>query len=313
MRERDFMKRRGLYVQMPGLITAGFLDQIPGGPQRSHELPTKTIQINGTTLHYFEYGSGEPVVFVHGSIGDYRTWGYQLEEFSRHYHTVSYSRRYHYPNDWDGDGSDYSSLLHARDLAAFIDSLGLGPVHLVGQSYGAIVMLMMARERADCARTLTLCEPGYLPWLPLLPGGEKALNDFSNFAERAKAVLDVGNEEEAIEIFMDGVLPGWYHRVAPEARTVLLDNARELKAELAAPNWLTPLSFEDITNIKIPTLIVDGGDTIPLFRIINDKIKELLPSARRELCLGSPHGAHFATPDVFNRVVLAFLESNRQA
>lgn len=31
----------------------------------------RTVEANGTTLHYFECGEGEPVVFVHGTTGDF--------------------------------------------------------------------------------------------------------------------------------------------------------------------------------------------------------------------------------------------------
>ena len=36
----------------------------------------KTIHVNGTDLAYVTEGSSDPVVFVHGSLGDYRSWGF---------------------------------------------------------------------------------------------------------------------------------------------------------------------------------------------------------------------------------------------
>ena len=78
-----------------------------------------------------------------------------------------------------------------------------------------------------------------------------------------------------------------------------------------APSGLHLFTFEEVANIQAPTMIVDREDSIPLFQMINDKFAHLLPDARRETCRGSPHGAHFATPEVFNKVVLQFLEDNR--
>jgi len=40
-----------------------------------------------------ERGTGEPVVFVHGSASDYRTWHSQLDELGQRYRTIAYSRR----------------------------------------------------------------------------------------------------------------------------------------------------------------------------------------------------------------------------
>src|SRR6185295_10016711 len=43
----------------------------------------KSIFINGDSLHYVDMGKGEPVVFVHGAVGDYRTYSRQMDEFAK--------------------------------------------------------------------------------------------------------------------------------------------------------------------------------------------------------------------------------------
>ena len=70
-----------------------------------------TLEVNGTVLHYITVGAGTPVVFVHGSFGDYRTWHYQMEPFARHYKTIAYSRRYYYPNEPATASSKHSDAL----------------------------------------------------------------------------------------------------------------------------------------------------------------------------------------------------------
>jgi len=64
--------------------------------------------------------------------------------FSKCYHTIAISRRYHYPNDFTDDGWDYSALNHAEDLATFIEELELAPIHIVGHSYGAYACAILA-------------------------------------------------------------------------------------------------------------------------------------------------------------------------
>src|SRR3954447_13347920 len=102
--------------------------------QERERLRPRTIDINGTQLHYVERGVGEPVVFVHGGLGDYRTWLPQIATFGQRYHAVSYSRRAFFPNPWPS-GYDASMMSHVEDLAALIWWLGLGSAHLVANSY----------------------------------------------------------------------------------------------------------------------------------------------------------------------------------
>src|SRR5688572_33227978 len=42
----------------------------------------KSVLINGDSIHYIEIGSGDPVVFVHGTLGDYRGFKGQLDTFA---------------------------------------------------------------------------------------------------------------------------------------------------------------------------------------------------------------------------------------
>jgi non-heme chloroperoxidase len=312
MREPIRQKLRGLHISMPGLVTASFLDQIAQTeplPERPYDLPTKRVQVNGTELHYFEFGEGEPVVFVHGSIGDYRTWGYQFEPFAMRHKVISYSRRYHYPNTWSSDGSDYSTGLHADDLAAFVRSLGYGPAHIVGQSTGASIAAHCASNYPEIARSLTVDEPDWAPWIIEL-GGEAQLADFSAKVDQpaAKALAE-GDDEGAVRIYVDGVLGlGTYARLGPEMKMVMLDNVPELKAELKAmATFYSPYSFDDACRIQAPTLLVQGSASLPMFGRVAEKFAECVPNLERVMVDSAPHAAHFVTPDRFNEVVLNFL------
>ena len=70
--------------------------------------------VNGTTLAWVQEGSGPPVVFVHGSGADLRTWGYQLPPVARaSFRAIAYSRRYHHPNDPPAGDEPYTAAQHA--------------------------------------------------------------------------------------------------------------------------------------------------------------------------------------------------------
>jgi pimeloyl-ACP methyl ester carboxylesterase len=52
-----------------------------------------TVHVNDVDLANVEQGHGDPVVFVHGSLGDYRLWDAQMAPFGERYRVVAYSRR----------------------------------------------------------------------------------------------------------------------------------------------------------------------------------------------------------------------------
>ena len=61
--------------------------------------------------------------------------------------TIVYSRRYNQPNRNPLTlPSHHSAEVEADDLAALIRSTGLGPMHVVGTSYGALTALKLIRR-----------------------------------------------------------------------------------------------------------------------------------------------------------------------
>src|SRR6266576_2684345 len=115
------------------------------------------VRVGSAELDYIEQGSGDAVVFVHGSLNDRRSWGQQLEEFSKRYRAIAYTRRHHFGSEerTAADGGPSVSAA-AEDLIAVIEELGAAPAHIVGSSYGAFTALIAATKRPDVVRSLVL-------------------------------------------------------------------------------------------------------------------------------------------------------------
>ena len=83
---------------------------------------------SGISLPYVERGSGAPMVFVHGSLCDYRYWDPQLASLSAHYRCIAPSLSHYWPAVEAGIQDEFSWQNHVDELAEFIDALDLGPV-----------------------------------------------------------------------------------------------------------------------------------------------------------------------------------------
>src|SRR5688572_22213198 len=96
--------------------------------------------INGVELHWELTGEvGEPLVLVHGSWGDHRGWDRVVPALSRSSRVLTYDRRGHSRSARPaGRGSVREDV---DDLAGLVEHLGLGPAHLVGNSFGGAIVL----------------------------------------------------------------------------------------------------------------------------------------------------------------------------
>ncbi len=267
------------------------------------------VEVNGTTLEYMERGDGDPVVFVHGTLGDYRSWELQMEVFGETYRAISYSRRYHHPNECRGDESDYSAALHADDLAAFIAGLGLESAHVVGTSYGASTALMLAARHPERVRGLVLGDPPVFPLLDDIPEGRALRDEFlENVWERAGEMARRGETESAIRVFVDGVVEeGAYDSFPSEIQNLIKQNACEFEVETSSPDFWTQFTCEDAQGVTAPTLLLTGDRSLEMFQLIVDELARCLPNNESKRVPETTHEVTSDNPDAYNDIVLDFL------
>jgi len=287
-----------------------------------------SVDTNGTRFEYVEQGKGEPVVFVHGSISDYRTWRFQQEEFSKRFRAIAYSRRYHWPNEQIPEGVDYSMTGQVDDLQALLQALDAVPAHLVGNSYGAFLCLLLAIRQPRLARTLVLAEPPVLPLFVSIPPKPKEILKLLVIRPRtavaimkfgatgigpATAAFRRGDMEAGMRLFGTAVLGREFYRRLPQSRLEQVRvNLNPFKAELLGSGF-PPLSAEQVSSVQIPTLFVTGQRSPGFLLRLTDRLQELLPHAERIEIRGTSHLMHEDSASAYNAAVLSFLARNHQA
>ena len=274
----------------------------------------KSVFINGDSLHYIDIGKGEPVIFVHGTLDDYRLWYMQMDTFAKNHRVIAYSRRYAYPNrQVSNDSADYSPAIHAKDLAGFIQSLGLGPVHLVGHSYGAYTALLTTMEHPELVKTLMLGEPPVMPLLQNVPGGDTIINNFIRSSILPAAELfRSGNNEKAVSIFIAGVTDdtSLYSKMPQEVKNQIMQNVLELRGIALSKNVFPDVACSDLKKIKTPVLIMTGEKTLLFFKAINDELDKCLTNKETVILANATHGLEMENPVDFNKIVLAFIDKH---
>jgi non-heme chloroperoxidase len=124
----------------------------------------------------------------------------------------------------EGDVSDSTIASNAADLKGLIEKLGIGPVHLVGHSYGGFTAAFLATDYPDLIRTLVLVEPAIATLLVedptsatqvlslLFRSPSVALSarrfQSKSFAPAIRA-LDSGQNDKAVQLTVDGVGHAW--------------------------------------------------------------------------------------------------------
>jgi non-heme chloroperoxidase len=267
------------------------------------------VRANGVSLHYVDRGNGEPIAFVHGALADYREWGPVAGQLSDKYRTITYSRRYNFPNDNRRSANDHSALVEAADLGALNRRLRLGPMHVVGVSYGAYTALLLALREPQMIRSLTLVEPPLIKWLPDLPGGPALFDQFYRGTwEAAGRAFSHGDATSAMRISLDFFVgPGGFDRLPPEARNELLANVREWEALTTSRDAFPAVSRGQIRSLRMPVLMISGGKTYPMLHLIDGELERHLRNGRRLVVSDGTHDVCSEQPLVCADAIRVFL------
>jgi pimeloyl-ACP methyl ester carboxylesterase len=283
------------------------------------------IEINRTWLEYSETGQGEPLVFVHGSASDYRTWESQLGKFGTRFRAIAYSRRYHWPNEKISEGVDYSMSEHVDDLEKLLHSLTAAPAHLVGHSYGAFVCLLLAIKSPPLVKSLVLAEPPALTLFtsnspkPLeivkllltRPRTAIAIVKFgATGIEPAAKAISLGDTDACIRSLGTAILGRNFFQSLSEKRLEQV-RANLIKTELTGSGF-APLAQDRIRDVSIPVLLINAQHSPRFFHRMADRLHELLPAVERIEIPEASHIMHEDNTSAYNEAVLSFLEKQRE-
>jgi pimeloyl-ACP methyl ester carboxylesterase len=228
---------------------------------------------HGITLHYVEEGVGVPVIFVHGSLSDGGYWADQIGLFAKQYRALAYSRRYNYPNTNPARRA-YSAVVDSDDLAAFIHTLHLGKVVVIGHSYGALSGLFLAARHPELVRALVLAEPPAVSLLADVHGdererGKEMFDDIRHRVVRPmQQAYQRGDREERGSGFSwptSSTTPTRGNKMSQSSRDHTPQDAHEWDVMMTTGTLFPPITWQAVQRISAPVLDSPGREFVSLF------------------------------------------------
>jgi pimeloyl-ACP methyl ester carboxylesterase len=275
------------------------------------DLPTTPWALpNGVQLHTVREGQGAPLIFIHGAMGDWRSWAAQWSAFTPHFDCISYSRRYSFPNHNPMSSPDHGALHEAQDLQLLMDAMGLKRAVLVGSSYGAFTALALAVQSPERVNAVVAVEPPMMKYAQRTPEGQSVAETFRReVIEPANAAFRAGEDERAAQIMTGGINGGQSAVNTGTAMARRLQNLRAMKMLALSSDEFPWLSPAQLSGLPMPVLLLAGRQTQPVHRVIFENVCAAMPQAQHGWVDGAGHGVTREQPDIFNRLALAFLAS----
>jgi pimeloyl-ACP methyl ester carboxylesterase len=261
-----------------------------------------SVPVGDRTIAYEEMGSGDPIVWLQGTGESTQGFIVQTSELSETHRCVALDHR-------DVGKSSYVEEPYtpedlAGDAAVVMDSLGVGPAHVVGYSLGGATAQELAIARPDLVRSLVLLSTWAASdgWFKAQMRNWQSIrrehwDDEERFLDAlgpwlwSPATYATPGLVEGLNIFMLNEEP----RQRPEGwiRQCDADIAHDAASRLSA--------------IGAPAIVIVGEDDLCTAPRYARELCGLLPSAELVTIPDAGHGALGEKPAVVNAAITGFI------
>jgi pimeloyl-ACP methyl ester carboxylesterase len=246
-------------------------------------------KIKDVTLYYEVYGSGQPLILLHGNQLSIVSFSLVIPELSKHFKVIAVDSRAH-GKSTDSGKEIYYSLL-AADISCLLKELDISDAYVLGWSDGAIVGLELAHQYPDQIAKFVAMNPNFRPGVELFsikeqlgkPYDENALSE--NMRHVRAMVQQPQAEQEQTKYTED---------VKQRLNNLIRDYPKFLVSQLAT--------------IKTPKMVMVGdydiishGHTIELFNA--------LPHSHLAIIPGTSHLFPIEKPELTIQLIVDFLKS----
>lgn len=267
-------------------------------------------------ISYKDYGSGRPVVLIHGWPSSKDMWEYQIDDLvNAGLRVIKYDRRGFGKSDKPWDGYDYDTL--TDDLHALIEALDLQDAVLVGFSMGGGEAVRYVSRYGSGGRvTKLILLASVLPFLGQASDNPDGVPQavFAEMMEKMKedriAFLDTFGEQFFSVNMLNHPVSKPYLQYFRGLAEVALPRATQ-QCALAFANT----DFRaDVEAVSLPTLIIhgDADKTVPV-KASSDRTAKMIPGAVYKVYEGAPHGLFYTDRKRLNQDIIDFCSDGKTA
>jgi len=237
----------------------------------------KYANIRGFNMYYETYGSGEPLLFIHGNGGSIHDFRNQIPYFAKNYQVIiADSRAQGKSADLKNDSLSYEMM--ADDLDALLGKLNIKSCNVIGWSDGGINGLLMAIRHPDKVKKLAVTGANLWP-------DTTAVNPYLNMV----------------------VVQAYLHSVdtLKKMKNVTPEMRNEVKI-LRLLGFEPHITIAQLHTISCPALIIGGDQDVirPEHTLL---ISQSIPKAFLWILPNSGHSTPVYYKDQFNATVADFL------
>ncbi len=234
------------------------------------------------------------MVLMHGTIGDHNRWAPVLPALEKCFTVYAVDRR---GRPLSGDADKYSIEREFEDIAAIVDSIGVG-VNLLGHSSGGMCAIGAALLTSNVRNLIV-----YEGW----PSGGNPIPP--EMIQRLQIMADHGQKEELLTTFMRDLIRLPAEQL--EQTQALADWSNRVAAAHTIPRELRTLDYvfdsERLKGIQARTLLLVGGNNLSRLKESAEALLQVLADSRMNVMPDQGHNAIDTAPDLFVTEVVAFL------
>ena len=237
------------------------------------------VEHHGARIWYSCYGSGSPVILLHGGFGHSGNWSYQVPALiGNGYRAILVDSRGHGRSTRDSQPFTYE--LMATDVLAVMDALQVERTALVGWSDGACTGLILA------AKVPTRAAGVFFFGCNMDPSGVKQITEPNPILDRCLA----------------------RHKKDYARLSATPDQFNELFEAVGLMQRTQPnYSADDLNQIRVPVVIVQSEHDEFIKLEHAEFLARSIPNAELVILPGVSHFAPLQRPEVFNRAMLALV------